>query len=140
MATTTTASPTVVIIVGVIALVVITTVIVMAIRRREETFEGEVIDKNIVENVNNMPMNSMNTINNGGINIGNGGVQHQYYVKVKTTSGKTVGYKISSGMYERVQIGDMVRKPKGTTEITITSSKSISQVPANNQTPPTGIS
>ncbi len=96
----------------------------MTIRRREIAFDGEVIDKNIIEN-------------RGGVNINNGmndglsynnntigsGVTHTYKIKVKTTSGKTINYKISSGMYETVKIGDNVSKPKGTTEITINTKK-----------------
>ena len=118
----TTNNPTVLIAVGAVVVIAIIFVIVMAIRRREIAFEGEVIDKDIIETRNNMPMNNMNPASQGGINIiSGGGIQHEYKIKVKTATGKTIGYKISSGMYEVIKIGDMVSKPKGTTEVTIIS-------------------
>jgi len=106
-------------------------VIVLYIRRREMVFEGEVIDKNVVENQvhNTQPMNQGITIGNNM----NGGVTHSYTIKVKTDAGKTIGYPISSGMYEVIKIGDRVSKPKGTTEVTIVSSKT------NVTNPPQGI-
>ena len=86
--------------------------IVFAIKRHEEVFEGEVIDKNEVETMNNnMPMNNSITI----INRSSGNVQHSYTIKVKTTVGKVINYAISSGMYEIIKIGDTVSKAKGTT-------------------------
>jgi hypothetical protein len=133
---TTTSSPTISIIIGAIFAVVIIGAIVMAIRRREIVFDGEVIDKNITETRNAMPMNNMGNMNSGGINMMSGGIQHEYYIKVKTANGKTIKYKISSGMYETVKIGDTVSKPTGTSEITITSS----QTPIANAATPQLIS
>ncbi len=126
---------------------IVIVVIVFAIKRREEVFEGEVIDKNVIETMNNnMPMNStnnMNNMNNGFtiINRGSGNVQHSYTIKVKTSAGKTIDYGISSGMYEIIKIGDTVSKAKGTTEIVILSSKPVIDTPvsnpvATNSTPP----
>ncbi len=105
---------------------VVAYIIVSAIRRREIQFEGSVIDKNIIEN---RQMN--NGMNRGpGITLGNnmngnnmnGGVTHEYKIRVKTDQGKEVNYKVSEGMYETIKIGDRVSKPHGTTEITIVSS------------------
>jgi hypothetical protein len=135
MMATTTSSPVAGIIFGVIFVAIVGGATVLAIRRREIVFDGEVIDKNIVEN--SMPVNDMGNMNHGGINLVNGGgIKHDYYINVRTSSGKTIKYKISSGMYEIVKIGDMVSKPKGTTEITITSSKT----PTVTATPPQVIS
>jgi hypothetical protein len=103
-------------------------IIVNAIRRREINFEGTVIDKNIIENRANN--NSMMNRPGGGIMIGgnmNGGVTHEYKIRVKTDLGKEINYKITEGMYEIIKIGDRVSKASGTTEITIQSSPS--QVP-----------
>ncbi len=137
MTTTTTSSPTTTIIIGAVFAAILVIVIILAIRRREIVFEGEVIDKNIVENVNQPPMNNGGNLNNGGINmITNGGIQHEYYIKVKTSTNKKIKYKISSGMYEIIKIGDMVSKPKGTTDITITSSAANTTSSPNVTSPP----
>jgi hypothetical protein len=89
------------------------------IRRREIVFEGEVVDKDIHEST--VQNNSMGS---GGITFGNsGGVTHSYMIKVKTDAGKEVNYQISEGKYEIIKIGDRVSKPKGTTDITILSSR-----------------
>ena len=113
-----------------IFIVVIGLFIFLAIRRREEVFEGEVIDKNILESqvMNNPGMTG------GGIMIGNtGGLRHTYTIKVKTDQGKAINYTISEGMYEIVKIGDRVSKPKGSTEITIVSSNnSNTPIPPSN--------
>lgn len=117
---------------------VIIFVIVSAIKRREITFEGVVIDKNVIENrVNN---NNMGAQPNG-INIGtmNGGVTHTYKIRVKTDAGKEINYKISEGMYETVKINDRVSKQKGTTEIQILSTSQTApqpQQPSVSTTPP----
>jgi len=149
---TTSNNPLILVAVLGIFAVVIILVIVFAIKRREEVFEGEVTDKNIQE-TNRMPMNNMGPMNNGGINImSGGGIQHDYYIYVKTDVGKSIKYKISSGMYEIIKIGDRVRKPKGTTEVTIVSSNTANttapnpaqtenqQIPPTNPNPPSALS
>lgn len=85
-------------------------------RKRGMAFEGVVTDKDIREHqVNN------SVPGQGGISINNnGGVQHDYVIKVDTGSGKTITWKISQGKYEMVKIGDRVSKQKGTTDIEIT--------------------
>ena len=107
----------------VVIVVAIGLFIFLAIRRREEVFEGEVIDKNIVESqvMNNAYGNP--AMREPGIMIGNtGGLRHTYTIKVKTDQGKVINYTISEGKYEIIKIGDRVSKPKGTAEITIVSS------------------
>jgi hypothetical protein len=73
----------------------------------------------------------------GGIMIGNmnGGVTHEYKIKVKTDAGKEINYKISEGMYEVVKIGDRVSKTSGTTEITILSSAQPATAASTGTTP-----
>src|SRR6185503_19348059 len=103
---------------------IIVPVIVVAIywRRREEVFEGEVVDKDVVENVNNtMPMDSRPGLHFGGPS-GFSGTTHTYVVKVKTLAGKTITWQVSEGKYDIIKIGDRVSKPKGTTDLQILSS------------------
>ncbi len=112
-----------------------------AIKRREETFEGVVIDKDVVEtavnNSNNMPIRSGITF---GDNMG-GGIEHSYRVKVKTDAGKEISYPISSGKYEIIKIGDRVSKAKGTTDLEVIASIASSAMPvaptAASVAPPT---
>ena len=112
---------------------VIVLVIVSAIRRREITFEGTVIDKNIIESrVNNNMMGRPGWIMIGNMN---GGVTHEYKIKVKTDAGKEINYKISEGMYEVVKIGDRASKTSGTTEKTILSSAQPATAPSTGTTP-----
>ena len=120
--TTTKGSPYLIIIIIAVFGTVIAVLIYSAIRRREVSFEGEVIDKNIVETVQT---NDMQGVNNGtGINLGNmqGYVTLTYKIKVKDNSGKVINYKVSQGKYEIIEIGDRVSKPKGTTDVTILDS------------------
>ena len=120
--TTTKGSPYLIIIIIAVFGTVIAVLIYSAIRRREVSFEGEVIDKNIVETVQT---NDMQGVNNGtGINLGNmqGKMTHTYKIKVKDNSGKVINYKVSQGKYEIIEIGDRVSKPKGTTDVTILDS------------------
>ncbi len=122
MNSTTKGSPYLIIIIIAVFGTVIAVLIYSAIRRREVSFEGEVIDKNIVETVQT---NDMQGVNNGtGINLGNmqGNVTHTYKIKVKDNSGKVINYKVSQGKYEIIEIGDRVSKPKGTTDVTILDS------------------
>jgi nitrogen fixation protein FixH len=123
MNSTTKGSPYLIIIIIAVFGTVIAVLIYSAIRRREVSFEGEVIDKNIIETrqINNMQPG----VNNGnGINLGNmqGNVTHTYKIKVKDNSGKVINYKVSQGKYEIIEIGDRVSKPKGTTDVTILDS------------------
>lgn len=94
-------------------------------------FEGQVIDKDIIENVNNsMPVNNQPGIHIGGP-IGYNNVTHNYIVKVQTTDGKIKTWSISEGKYEIIKIGDRVVKPKGTTNLQI-----VSQAQPVNPAPP----
>ena len=122
------------IIVGIIFLTFIALFLGLYIRRREIAFEGDVIDKDVIEN----QVQNTSPMNRGGITFGNsGGVTHTYQIKVKTSTGKTVNYQISEGMYEIIKIGDRVSKPKGTTEVSIVSSTSGISPPNTNTSPPT---
>lgn len=108
-------------------------IITLYIRRREEVFEGQVVDKDIVEGVNNsMPMNSQPGLHIGGT-AGYGNVTHSYVVKVQTAEGKTKTWNVSEGKYEIIKIGDHVVKPKGTTDLQI-----VSQTAAPGQQQPAG--
>lgn len=105
---------------AVVFVVILAVIAIFTIRRREESFEGEVIDKDV--NQSQMPTNPMNNgANNSTITINNTGMRSTYSIKVKTDAGKVIHYTISEGMYEVVKIGDRVSKPKGTTEISIIS-------------------
>lgn len=93
--------------------------VALYIHRRQEVFEGEVVDKDIVENVNeNIAANNRPGIRLGGSN----NVTHTYIVKVRTAAGKTITWNISEGKYEIIKIGDRVSKPKGTMDLQIISS------------------
>jgi len=117
-----------IIIVAVFVLILVG-IIALYIRRREEVFEGQVVDKDIVENVNNtMPVNSQPGFHIGGP-IGYNNVTHTYVVKVQTGDGKTKTWNVTEGKYEIIKIGDHVAKPKGTTELQIVSTQ---QQPAPN--------
>jgi hypothetical protein len=116
--------------------------IVLYIHQREEIFEGEVVDKDIVETT---PAQSMN--NRPGLSFGSagyGGVQHTYKVKVKTSNGQTKNWTVSEGKYEIIKIGDRVSKSKGTRDLEIISSAPSAPAPAMPPTdmpnqPPAGI-
>ena len=129
-----------ILIAGVVILIV-AGIIALYIHRREEVFEGQVVDKDIIENVNNsMPMNNQPGFHIGGP-IGVNNVTHTYVVKVQTAEGKTKTWNVSEGKYEIIKIGDHVSKPKGTTELQLVSSTS-SQNPVSTdgappQSPPT---
>jgi len=131
---------------------VVVFLIIHAIKRREEVFEGQVIDKDVVEQQHmNDYNNGMNrsgiNIGGGGLNFGgggvNGGVTHSYFIKVQTDAGKVIKFQISEGKYEIIKIGDRVSKPKGTTEVNIINSTQVSPIqtqnplaqPANTQLP-----
>ncbi|MDB5164034.1 MAG: hypothetical protein JWS12_652 [Candidatus Saccharibacteria bacterium] len=93
-------------------------VIGLYLRRRSMAFEGEVIDKDVREMVNNTNQGQGGlTINMGG-NTGN--VTHSYMIKVQTSTGKTINWQVSEGKYQQVNIGDHVTKQADTTDIAIT--------------------
>ena len=137
--TNTQASPLVIVVVIVIFVAVFGFFAYTLIKRREETFEGEVIDKDVIEErntdnygprTNGIGIGGMNMNRPGTISIGNqGGVTHTYRIKVRTTDAKEINYPISEGKYEIIKIGDRVSKAKGTTEVEIISS-------GTNTTPP----
>jgi hypothetical protein len=118
--------------------VVITGIFVATyLHRRSETFDGEVVDKDVqevVENSNyNQPSRGMTFSLSGNNN--QGGVTHTYMVKIKTATGDTKSWQVSQGMYEVINIGDHVVKPSGTTTLQVTA-KAQQQAAQPASTPP----
>ena len=118
-----------------IAILVVSLIIGLYVKRREMVFEGQVIDKDIIEmQDDNLPSSGSSTISI----VANTSVRHEYKITVKTDVGKVVHYQISEGMYETIKIGDRVSKPKGTTQISIVSSSQADAVTTStpNTAPP----
>lgn len=116
---------------GVIVIIIFVAIVGLFIgayvHRRQEVFEGEVIDKDIQEQVNNNFNGNQNRSGVGftlrGVNFNNNNgsnVTHTYSIKVRITTGKEINWQISEGKYEIVKIGDHVTKQAGTTEVDIT--------------------
>jgi len=116
-----------------VIILVVVGVIALYIHRRQEVFEGQVVDKDIVENTSNTtPMNNHTGFHFGGA-AGYNNVTHTYIVKVQTTEGKKITWSVSEGKYEIIKIGDHVVKPKGTTDLQIVSQPA---APVSNTAPP----
>ena len=132
-------NPIALVVIIVIVIAVVGYAIYSAIKRREEVFEGEVVDKDVIETeAVNHNYGPPGTPRPSGIVIGNAGsgIKHTYKIKVKTDQGKVIGYVISEGMYETVKIGDRVSKAKGSAEITIVAQAAGATVPPPPAPPP----
>jgi hypothetical protein len=99
------------------------TFVAVYFHRRSETFDGEVVDKDVqevVENSNyNQPSRGITFSLSGNNNQGD--VTHTYMVKIKTSAGDTKTWQVSQGKYEIINIGDHVIKPSGTTDLQVTA-------------------
>lgn len=109
-----------VIVVGVIGFVLYTNK-----KRKDANWTGVVIDRMMSEHVNSNRMANENRA--GNISIGGFGlsspntvaVTHSYSLMIKSDTGETFSWQVSSGMYEEVAIGDRLEKRPGTTIPTI---------------------
>ncbi len=110
--------------------IVIAVIVFFAMRHskmKSSAWRGTVVDKGTREHVRNNSVSRRNTQQNaprptltiGNVSIGQaqvGNLAHisvTYYVVVKTEEGNELYWNISEGLYEKVQIGDILEKSSG---------------------------
>ena len=78
------------------------------IHRRNLSFEGVVLEKIKSETVDMNQPDRMVTRRD-----------YQYSIRVKKDNGKEIKYLINPNLYDKINVGDRVSKPKGTTTVSI---------------------
>lgn len=98
-----------------IFVIAIIIVIVGYFVRRDESFEGEVVDKETRTQMDH-----------------DGGFPSEFhYLKIKTTAGAVKSWQVKKAIYESTMIGDHVVKVKGQSQLTVSSKSAPPNVPVD---------